>query len=357
MKSFKIFPSLFIIVSICSCAPTIKNFAKYQKQFLTETQFMPSEDNLEGKAPKVVVFEFDEANIETAKQADLGNTIAKSVEGVLASNRLAEIVDRKSASKLQKEVQLAEMNKTGAYKGPRIADYAISGAISNADYSSKYSSGSTYINPRNGQVISIPPKYIYSSNVAGNIKIFELPSLQVVEAIEMKGKNVRSENVQTNGGLSLGGIKIGGDDVAGQSKDDGMVRKAGQDAIEEASTDIKNFFAKKGFIMEKRVFDNKTIFKINIGSIDGVKHGDKLEITSQFEVENPISGKTEIERRIIASGKVSQLIDPKSSWIILDDKDQESAIRLGDAVKLKYKKSAMKSLIKATGNAITSSGL
>jgi TolB-like protein len=342
---------LALALALASCAPTIKDFNKFQKQFISQTEFMPSEENLSGKAPKVVVFEFDEANIDPAKLADLGNTIAKSVEATLSKNRLAEIVDRKSAVKLQKEVQLAEMNKTGAYKGPRIADYAISGGIANADYASKYSSGSTYINPKNGQIISIPPKYTYTSNVSGNIKIFELPSLQVVEAIEMKGKSVRSENVQTDGGFSLGGIKIGGTDVAGVQRDDGMVRKAGEDAIDEASVDLQNFFAKKGYILEKRSLDKKSIFKINIGSVDGIKHGDKFEVIGQYEVENPISGKSEIERRIIATGQVSQIIDPKNCWIVLDNKDQESLLRIGDMVKLKYSKSTFKSILKIAKNA------
>ncbi len=343
---------LILALILGSCAPTIKDFNKYQKQFISQTEFMPSEENLEGKPPKVVVFEFDEANIDTAKQADLGNTISKTVEATLSKNRLAEIVDRKSAAKLQKEVQLAEMHKTGAYKGPRVADYAISGGIANADYASKYSSGSTYINPKNGQLISIPPKYTYTSNVSGNIKIFELPSLQVVETIEMKGKSVRSENVQTDGGFSLGGIKIGGEDVAGVQRDDGMVRKAGEDAVDEASVDIQNFFAKKGYILEKRAHDKKSIFKINIGSADGIKHGDKFEVIGQYETQNAISGKTEIERRIIAKGRVSQLIDPKNCWIVLDEKDQENAVRIGDMVKIKYTKSILKSAMKMANNAI-----
>lgn len=342
--------SLILALVLASCAPTIKDFNKYQKQFISQTEFMPTTENLEGKAPKVVVFEFDEANIDSAKQADLGNTIAKSVEVVLSKNRLAEIVDRKSAVKLQKEVQLAEMNKTGAYKGPRIADYAISGGIANADFASKYSSGTTFINPKDRQVITIPPKYTYTSNVSGNIKIFELPSLQVVETIEMKGKNVRSENVHNDGGITFGGIKIGGTDVTGVQRDDGMVRKAGEDAIDEASIDLQNFFAKKGYILEKRSLDKKSIFKINIGSTDGIKHGDKFEVIGQFEVENPISGKSEIERRIISSGQVSQIIDPKNCWIVLENKDQDSLVRIGDMVKIKYSKSAFKSVLKIAKN-------
>lgn len=344
--------SLILVLVLASCAPKISDFAKYQKQFISETEFMPDADSLEGKAPKVVVFEFDEANIDIAKEADLGNTVAKKVESELTKDRLAEIVDRKSASKLQKEIQLAEMNKTGVYKGPRVADYAVSGGISNADYNSKYVSGSTYFNPRNGQMISIPPKYVYSSNVSGNIKIFELPSLQVVEVIEMSGKSSRSENVQNNGGFSLGGIKLGGRDADAAPKDNGMVRKAGEDAVDEASVSLKNYFAKKGYILEKRSLGNKAIFKINLGSTHGIKHGDSFEVYGQYEVENSISHKTEIERRIIATGRVSQIVDPKHCWIILDKKDQETAIRIGDMVKMKYSKSFFKSLFKAANRAI-----
>ena len=57
-----------------------------------------------------------------------------------------------------------------------------------------------------------------------------------------------------------------------------------------------------------------------------------------------------MERRIIGSGVISDKIDPKNSWIILDDKKQESVIRIGDMVKMKYSKSAMKSFAKMAKN-------
>ena len=346
--------SLILALVLASCAPTIKDFNKYQKQFISQTEFMPTTENLEGKAPKVVVFEFDEANIDSAKQADLGNTIAKSVEVVLSKNRLAEIVDRKSAVKLQKEVQLAEMNKTGAYKGPRIADYAISGGIANADFASKYSSGTTFINPKDRQVITIPPKYTYSSDVAGNLKIYELPSLTVVQTIEIVGKKSRSENVQQNGGLNLGGLQIGGEQVKGSSRDDGLVRRAGEDAISNALVDLKNALAKKGYILEKRTLDKKTIFKISLGSEDGIKQNDKFEVSGQYEIENAITAESEIERRVIGSGSVSDKIDPKSAWVVIDDAKQAEVIRLGDVVKMKYKRGSFDGVLRATKSMIES---
>ncbi len=307
---------------------------------------MPSKENLEGKAPKVVVFALDQNENEVATQTGLGESLANNVENVLGKNRLGEIVDRKAAIKLEKEIQLAEMKKTGSYKGPIVADYAISGAISNAGFTSKYSSGTSYYNPQSRQFVSIPPKYTYSADVAGNIKIYELPSLTVVQSIEFAGKKARSEAVQQEGGVSLGGLQIGGKKVEGTKRDDNLVRKAGEDAINEIEVEIKNFFAKKGYILEKRVLDNKSIFKISLGSDDGLKQDDKFEIIGQYESQNPITNEIEVERKIIATGSVSDLIDPKTSWVVIDDAKKAEAIRLGDSLKIKYKKSRFASLLK-----------
>jgi hypothetical protein len=330
---------LFVASFCAACAPTIKNFEKYEKQFLPKSAFLPDQKALEGKPAKIVVFALDENDNPIAKQAGLGNSIANNIENVLSQNRLATLVDRNAATKLQKEIALAEMNKTGIYKGPQVADYAISGTISNSSFNSKYSSGSTFVNPKTMDVVTIPPKFTYSSNASGNIKIYELPSLAVVEAIEFSGSKARSENVQQKGGVSLGGLQIGGEQVRGADRDDDLVRRAGEDAIDNVKVDIKNALAKKGYILEKRIYDKKTIFKISIGSTDGIKHGEKFEIIGQYEIENPITGQSEIERRIIAQGTVTDKIDPKSSWVVIDDKDKIDSIRLGDIVKMKYKKS------------------
>lgn len=341
--------ALLLIVS--SCAPTIKNFDKYQKQFITKTEFMPSKESLEGKPAKVVVFDLDENGNQVATQAQLGSSIANSVETVLSKNRLAALVDRKAAAKLQKEIALAETNKTGSYKGPQIADYAISGTISNAGFTSKYNKGSTQFNPKTGRSTSNPPRFIYSSEVSGNLKIYELPSLAVVEVIELNGEKSRTENVQKKGGLSFGGIlEIGGEEAKGADRDDSLVRKAGEDAVEEATVDLKNTLAKKGYILEKRVFEKKTIFKITLGSLDGLKHGDKFEIFGQYETENPITNQNEVERRVIGSGTVTDKIDPKTAWVVVDENDSVEKVRLGDSIKMKYKKSTFSSVVRAAKN-------
>ena len=343
---------LTTLVLLVSCAPTIKNLDQYQKQFLSKSQFLPNEESLSGKPAKIAVFALDENNNQVANQASLGVAMANNIENVLTKNRLAQLVDRKAMTKLQKEIALVELNKTGSYKGPQVADYAISGSISNAGFTNKYSSGSMYFDPKSRAMVTVPPRFTYKSDVSGNIKIYELPSMAVVENIDFKGTKSRKENVQQNGGLSLGGLQIGGEQVRAADRDDNLVRKAGEDAVENMIVDIKNALAQKGYILEKRVFENKVIFKISLGSSSGLIHGDKFEISGQYELENPITGKVEVERRIIASGTVTDKIDPKTSWVMIDDAKTIEKIRLGDVVKIKYKKSYLDSVFKIASSMI-----
>lgn len=334
----KLLPLIIITLILNSCALNVKkDFDNYQKQFLSKTAFMPSKKELKTKAPKVVIFALEENDNIVATQSGLGKSIANDIESILAKDRLAEIVDRSANKKLKKEISLSELKGKSHYKGPKVADYAIYGSISDASFSSKYQNGSTYVNPKNLQVVTIPAQYRYYSRVSGNIKIFELPSLNAIDTLEFNDKDSRAENVKRKGGLSLGGIQIGGESVAGAKRDDGLVRRAAHKAIKKLNVKLKNIFAKSGYILEKRQFNNKIIFKIPLGRLDGIKKGDRLEITGKYEVENPITEEIEIENRIIAHAQVSDKIEPKTSWIVIKNAQNANKIRLGDKAKLKYK--------------------
>ncbi len=338
----KYFLLFFITIS---CAPKIKNFELYEKQFMSKSQFLPTREQLVGKIPKIAVFELDENNNEVAANATLKASIANNVENILSKHRLASIVDRKSTTKLQDEVKLSEINKTGQYKGPEIADFIVSGAVSNAGFVKKYRSGSTYIDPKTKNLITIPPSFLYESEVGGNLKIYEVPSLAVIEVIEFSGFASRTENVQQDGGFSLGAIRFGGTQAKGIDRDDNLVRRAAEDAINSIEPDLKNALSQRGYILEKRSLNSKkTIFKISLGSENGIKNGDKFDVIAKYESQNPITNEVEIESKVIASGVISDIIDPKSSWIILKNEKDSSKVRLGDSIKMKYKNNIFKDI-------------
>jgi len=334
------FSITLLILFLSSCSLKVSNFNSYQRQPISKTSFMPTEEAIEGKSDKVVVFSLEEGDNEVATEAMLGSSMAVEIENILTHNRLAQLVDRNAAKKLEKEIALAEMNKTGSYEGPQIADYAIFGSISDAGFTNKYSRGKVYFDPKEFTMVTIPPRFTYTSTVTGNIKIYELPSMKVADSFKFKAKKFRYESAPHDGGISIAGIiNIGGTKPQGIEGDDSLTRKAGEEAIDSISYKVKNFFARKGYILERRSLDGKkNIFKLNIGSEDGIKTGDKFKIIGKYEIENPLTGKIEIEKRVITTGKVSNKINPQSCWIIIDNKKDVNSIRIGDMVQFQYQR-------------------
>ena len=314
-----------------NCAVKIKDFNKYQKSPLNKSYFLPSKEEFNKNKLKVVVFKFNENENFHAINANLGQIVASQIRSILNTNHLVELIDRDAALKLKNEIQLAEINKTGSFKGNIVADYTISGDITNAAFSSRYKKGGVFYSKEHG-LIKIPAKFKYTSEVSLDIKINSIPSLDVVKSISGSGKSSRSEDAGSDGVLDL---IVGKKAESSVKQDDGLTALAAKRALQNISHKIKDFFAPQGYILEKRILDKKEIYKISLGFNDGVKQNDFLKIIGKYQNQNPITSEIEIEERIIANGRVSNLINSNSAWVKLKIIDK---VRLGDKVKINYEK-------------------
>ncbi len=335
---FKLKIILFLSL-FTSCSPKI-NLNLYHHELAPKSSFMPSKHIINKSLPKVVIFDFNENDNKVAKDSGIGSTLAIEIQNAISKNGLAKIVDRKIGKKLQKEIALSQAKGSSfSYKGPIIANYAISGEISNADFIKKYSAGSVIYNE--GKLITIPASFKYSASVSGSARIYEIPSMNVVQSFEFSGSAYRAENAQKQGGF----LGIGSTVQNGENFDAGLVRKAAKNSISNLDLPLKNSLSQDGYIIEKRSYKDKVVFKINLGSNDKIKTGDKFEIIGKFEIINPVTEKSEIEERILATGEVSNIVNPEFSWIILDKKEFNNKIRIGDIVDFRYKASLFNKIV------------
>jgi hypothetical protein len=279
---------LLLCFSVAGCAPTIANLAEYHAVQLSQADFMPTAEQVKSGKVKVVVFPLTE-NTDLAKRTNLGAVTAGAVESQLADGAV-ELVDRNNAAKLRQEVQLAEINDHGTYNGPEVADFAISGSVDKA----------TLGNDR--------------AAVSGKIKIIRLPSLKIVKTITFS------------------------DSILGTSGNSSLVVTAATDAIHSARIELKNYFAKKGYVLEKRSKNDETIYKINLGTEDGLKTGDTCQIYTISRTVNAITQEETTEELLLGEGTVSNQIGTNYSWLIIEDADMQSPVRLGDYIKLKHSK-------------------
>lgn len=313
---------LLLCSSVVGCAPTIGNLSEYHAVQLAQADFMPAPEQLKSAKTKIVVLPLTDGNIDLAKKANLSIVTAGAVENQLAGGAV-ELVDRNNAAKLQQEVMLSEINNQGAYNGPEVADFAITGNVDKATFGYTYAEAYT-TRDKKGNTYYHPAQFNYKANVSGKIKIIQLPSLKVVKTITFTDSVSTSEDAHGR--------------VPTQDSGTPLVVKAATDAIHSARIELKNHFAKKGYVLEKRNKKDEAIYKINLGTEDGLKTGDVCQLYTVNRSVNAITQEETTEELLLGEGQVSNQIGANYSWLIVEDAELQSPIRLGDYVKAKYGK-------------------
>lgn len=313
---------------LSGCMATKVDLVKFRDADLKEAEILPSKNQLNHQRTKIVVFEADERAVPAARGTHLGLALSNAVEKALTASG-AEIVDRSMAEKLGNELMLAESKGSGSYDGPEVAQFAIRGKVTAADYGAKYNEASSYTDKK-GKTHYSPASYDHRADVGGSVSIYELPSLRLVSTLNVSGKATASDPRQ------------GPNAATGAS----LLRSAAESAIEDSAHELKNLFAPKGYVVERRTNGEDSIFKILIGRAQGVKAEDKVVIYSLRKKVNALTGVEQMEELPVVEAKVSEQVAEGDAWIVPADKEAATRIRLGDFVKIKYaKKSLMDNLM------------
>lgn len=321
-KLMTLLSAISVAVMLSGCATTI-DLAKFRDADMKEAEIMPTRAQLSCQRIKIVVFEADESALGNVRGAGLGLALSNTVEKELSVSG-AEIVDRSLAMKLGDELKLAESKGTGNYQGPEVAQFAIRGKVLSAEYGAKYNEASSYTDKK-GKTHYTPASYSHTANVSGGIRIYELPNLRLIASVNLNGNSSYSDPRQ------------GADQQIGAK----LLRTATESAIQGSSHEIKNLFAPKGYVVEKRADGEKSIFKILMGREQGVKPEDKVVIYSVRKKINALTGVEQIDEIPVAEATVSDQVTSNESWIIPANKEAAALVRLGDFVKVKYAKASI----------------
>ena len=316
---------LTMALAMAGCSSTtIKNLDAMQPVSLQPSDVMPSKAELAGGKPRVVVFEAEDGDIALAKSARVGSTIASEIEKHLAATNV-ELVDRKLANKLRKELALAEMHGKAEYQGEQVADFAILGVVSQAAAGAQFTEGKRFVDNK-GNTVTIAPSCKYSGDVAGSVRIYKMPSMRPVTTEELAGSAYSSEDVRYSQDCAIS--KTGAEQFA---------RDAAARAVARMRTQLQNQFAPTGFVIEQRANKDQVVVKVTLGGKHGVKEGDTVEIMNVTRMNNPLTNQTSIETFKLGSARVSNQIGSESAWIIIDEEIAEK-IRIGQPVRLQFKK-------------------
>ena len=324
-KGFQILPVLVAVMFSVGCMSpgpkVIKDIVEYEISPLEKADVLPSEIELSHRQYRVAVSEFDDNGIAGASKTGLPNVMRSRLEKYLANSGLT-IIDRADADKLVNELGLMEIrstNRSGGAAKTKVADYVAIGMINSVDTSGEFQASK---DTKNGE---IGPQCQFVANVTGTVRIYSLGSNTIIDTFDIKGE--ASSAVDT---------RVTSCETTGKNMQ-ALVRKAGEEAVSASRADLKNVFSPTGYVVEKRIFEKKALFKVTLGEGSGLENTDKVMIFSKKRFNDPLTNKEVVEKIKIAEGVPTDQIDDRYSWILVSDEKQASRIRMGDYIKAETK--------------------
>jgi len=298
---------IFLFFSACS---TKINPAEYHKISAPRSKYLPSPNELTSKT-KVLILNVISKD-DYARRYRLHNDLKGLIESLI-SNTSAITIHRNKKTTLKEEIIYAQESEL-TNSNINSANYIINAEITSTSYSHEYHKAIRW-RDKKGKIHYQPPYYTYRGCVGGVIEIIKIPENYIAKTFYFSGCAYASSRYYRNYREIL-------------------LKKALTDAIERLKTKFKEFFAKKGYVIEIRKKDDETIIKTTIGSNDGIKQGDIVNIYTIKEYINPLTNKPSKEIVLIGSGEVSNVINQNTSWIIVDK--TKEPIKIGDFVKPKF---------------------
>ncbi len=311
MRRHLVVASLALAAALAGCNSTKIDggAAAWNDATLKDADVVPGNTD-PSRRTRVVVIPSEDS--PSARGAGLAAVASAALETLLGSGGV-EVIERKLAGKLEDELKLAEMRGTGSYAGPDVADYAIRVVMGNAGWNSTFIAASQYVNPLTKKTETIPASYTHSAQSAMSLKIYQLPSLKLVEQMNTTGKvNLTTQQRAAGPGDAIP-----------------LMRGATDDGIKSKRNDVLNEFAPKGYITDKRVKDKKAIFRVQLGKNTGAKPGDPVEIWTLQKVGSSF------DEVSLGKGRMSDIVGNEGSWILVDDEKVAGRVRKFDYVKVK----------------------
>jgi hypothetical protein len=329
-----------LTLSLMGClatAHTIKDFDAFAPDpTMKMSDHPPKADQVRKSRTSVEITMFDDSKIEKRTiarklitESNLVSVMTDSVEQSLVGAVNVINTSNEQKKDFLKILKKCELEGNCKFSGDKLLDYAVMGSINSVDVVGEFIRAHKAKNIFTGKEYTVPNKCKYNVTVSGSIKIYSFPNVELVSSLPIRRSMLQSMDANYSAQCS----NLNSNAIA-------LTRKAGQKAIEDISTKLKNQMAPKGYIVERRFKENgskKTyIFRLSLGTNMGLKEGDEVKIYSLETLSDKLLGREIISKRIIALGKVTNQLGEQYSWIVIDDPAKAEKIRMGDFVTIMH---------------------
>jgi len=283
-----------LLLSGCSHNSHI-DIANYHSVPLKLSSTAPSKKELANKkSMHVVVLNIDHEVNQFAKRINIGNTLATElISRLVALNRM-QVIQRLNKPTFLNEQKMYELTKKHGVILEN-ADYLLTGKVTQANQKHRYHPAER---DRSRAWVA------HGACLAGVIKLFKLPSMQIQEVFPFDECLYKRNNIV---------------DPRAMKKDSPeLLRAVAPMAIDSIIEKITKSFKPKGYIESMRINRDKKIIKTTLNRTLGAVEGREIEIV-RIEKEKNLRGEEDTIEIPIGRGVISDIITDSYSFIILDE--------------------------------------
>lgn len=292
--------AIFMVATLLSACVTVpgKPVTMVQEVELDKTDTPTRKAWFEGQRVKVIVSPAEGRDFHEAQAAQLltllPNMLARAVD-----EAGSEVIDRTLNAAVMGEIKNAEFQGADMTGGPAVAHYVVKPGFTNVSVTSV---------PVSRNILSKlikkndPPSYEHSIVVEGHIRVYEIPSMRLIETLQFREEE-KEENVTSQ--------------LANATA---RVRELFEKASGRVREPFKNLIAPRGAVVKKGTLEGGAVFEVMMGS----EH--KLAAKAKVKIFSLVAGL----QQLIAEGSVTNNIGARSAWVRLDDPKLEAKIRQGD---------------------------
>lgn len=328
-----------LFLSGCAGALNLSRYAERELDNRTVSYELPQYIK-DKKKPKVAVLPFSDTT-QFGKSANLSQVAQESLTQLIVENCGVEVVERAQIEGFMQEMKLqsgitGEMDAEKFMSIAKDVDMVFVGAISSAVATHRFKEGKSWTDKK-GKQHYIQPSCTEMANVAINFRALASPSGTIQQVFQTRGRKSFSREVGSSAECRV-------------QNPGALLSEAIANAIDDSREALIDAFPALGYIYKTMTGKNdprNRIAFINLGKVDGVEPGNRIDIIEFVREKDRVKGNDRVITRVIAEGVVSETdLQPEGS-ILLIPEDAADRIFVGQAVRTKANMNFIRSLRKS----------
>ena len=326
----------FVATNVGCTSSRVSNLDAYQKIPMNRVVPYPSQDELRKRAFEIVVVDRPAAGIDDTALEVPRAQVKRGLERI-AAEAGAAVIDPSlpdlSAIRSEGGSVVSAVDDRAA-EVVTEADYALATRFSTYSYSSSWEKPFKFLWESEEEAAAKPGTCTHTVEVEFEVEVLRVDAEDRVEktfALKQAGRQ-ESEDLDSTCPINPAALSV-------------LFETTLEEALSCLQRPLGQILSPRGHVLAHRKAPEaeRHIYRVSLGSVQGIEQGDSVEIRREQRAMNP-EGRESRSERILSLGRVTDQINPHKSWVAVDQSKMTDEILKGDVVRPIENESLLSSL-------------